>query len=98
VGRHVGVKLPLQVRAERLHARENYLTQLRVNGNARKKVEVAVGVAVVVGIHAVEAKHLNERRIRNAGAILQRNQVHARRVVLVNNLEVEVVAVELRGV
>ena len=46
----------------------------------------------------VEVQHLNQRPVGDFHALLQRNQVHTRLVVLVNNLELEVVALKLRGV
>ena len=46
----------------------------------------------------VEVQHLNQRPVGNFHALLQRNQVYPRLVVLVNNLKLEVVALKLRGV
>ena len=85
-----------QLRAERLHAGEDDLTRLRLNGIALHKVEEAIRVGIAIGVQTIQSQHTNQQLI---GGIALRQVVHVGtcRVALIHHVQLELLLLHRIG-
>ncbi len=91
------VQFFFEVRTKWLNDRENNSTALLVDGHPRNKIKYPIRERVIVIVQSVQLHHPDEQRIAQISIRKERNR-NSRLVVHVQNVHIEIFAVQLEGI